>query len=155
MDQWIDISPKKKNDVSEAISISYDVKAKPKVQQALIDWVWNYFSDNKSINHGILVSQKAPLYFQHDGHSRTIVGIQIKYQRNGSMQYNLLILDPGHTTESLSKALKGNSGWQKLIKRGLHTLKKPLYQLCFLDSGIAFGEEIESLKNLHSVRVEV
>lgn len=36
-----------------------------------------------------------PLYFQHDGHSRTIVGIQVKHQPKGS-QYNLLILDPGH-----------------------------------------------------------
>ncbi|MCD9645586.1 hypothetical protein HAX54_034602 [Datura stramonium] len=155
MDRYLS---KEKNDVSEAVSISYDVKAKPNVQQALIDWVWNYFSDNKSRksgNHGILVSEKAPLYFQHDGHSRTIVGIQIKCQRNGSMQYNLLLLDPGHTTESLAKSLKGNSGWQKLIKRGVHTLKKPLYQLCFLDPGIASGEEIENLKNLHSIRVEV
>ncbi|XP_049411378.1 uncharacterized protein LOC125874518 [Solanum stenotomum] len=154
MDRYLS---KGKNVVSKAVPISYDVKAKPKVQQALIDWVWNYFADNKSRisgNHGILVSQKAPLYFQHDGHSRTIVGIQMKCQRNGPMQYNLLILDPGHTTESLAKSLKGNFGWQKLIKRGVHTLKKPLYQLCFLDPGIASGEEIESLKNLHSIRVE-
>ncbi|XP_016578105.2 zinc finger-containing ubiquitin peptidase 1 isoform X1 [Capsicum annuum] len=155
MDKYLS---KKKNDVSEAVSTSYDVKVKPKVQQALIDWVWNYFSDNKftkSGNHGIRVSQKAPLYFQHDGHSRTIVGIQIKCQSNGAMQYTLLILDPSHTTESLAKSLKGNFGWQKLIKRGVHTLKKPLYQLCFLDPGIASGEEIENLKYLHSVRVEV
>ncbi|XP_060171702.1 uncharacterized protein LOC132602906 isoform X1 [Lycium barbarum] len=155
MDRYLS---KEKNDVSKAVSISDDVKAKPKVQQALIDWVWNYFSDNrsrKSGNHGILVSQKAPLYFQHDGHSRTIVGIQIKCQGNGSMQYNLLIFDPGHPTESLARSLKGNSGWQKLIKRGVHTLKKPLYQLCFIDPGIASPEEIENLKNLHSVRVEV
>lgn len=39
-----------------------------------------------------------PLYFQHDGHSRTIVGIQTKFQRNGTQQYNLLILDPGHVS---------------------------------------------------------
>lgn len=37
-----------------------------------------------------------PLYFQHDGHSRTIVGIQVKHQRNGILHYNLLVLDPGH-----------------------------------------------------------
>lgn len=39
-----------------------------------------------------------PLYFQHDGHSRTIVGIQVKRQRNGMQQYNLLILDPSHVS---------------------------------------------------------
>lgn len=59
MDRYLS---KKKNDISEAVSISYDVKAKPRVQQALVDWVWSYFCDNKfknSSNHGILVSQKA------------------------------------------------------------------------------------------------
>lgn len=35
-----------------------------------------------------------PLYFQHDEHSRTIIGIQVKYQKNGTNQFNLLILDP-------------------------------------------------------------
>ena len=35
-----------------------------------------------------------PLYFQHNGHSRTIVGIQVKHQQNGMHQFNLLILDP-------------------------------------------------------------
>lgn len=35
-----------------------------------------------------------PLYFQHDGHSRTIIGIQVKHQQNGTKQFNLLILDP-------------------------------------------------------------
>ena len=37
-----------------------------------------------------------PLYFQHDGHSRTIVGIQVKYQQSGIPQYSLLVMDPGH-----------------------------------------------------------
>lgn len=36
-----------------------------------------------------------PLYFQHDGHSRTIVGIQAKHEQNG-IQHNLLVLDPSH-----------------------------------------------------------
>ncbi|KAL8534713.1 hypothetical protein ACS0TY_010666 [Phlomoides rotata] len=63
----------------------------------LSEWVWNYFSSNnsnKSGNHHVVLSEKAPLYFQHDGHSRTIVGIQAKHQKNGTRQYNLLILDP-------------------------------------------------------------
>ncbi|CAH8353207.1 unnamed protein product [Eruca vesicaria subsp. sativa] len=49
----------------------------------LMDWVWNYFSDNR------------PLYFQHEGHSRTIIGIQRQLQGNTfTPQYNLLVLDP-------------------------------------------------------------
>lgn len=127
-----------------------------KGHQVLIDWVWNYFSDNKLTKVGnscVIVSEKMPLYFQHDGHSRTIVGIQVKHQPKGT-QCNLLILDPGHKTAALERSLKENAGWQKLIKRGVHTLKKPQYQLCYMDPGVANAEEMEQLKTLDSAHVE-
>ncbi|XP_009361227.2 zinc finger-containing ubiquitin peptidase 1 [Pyrus x bretschneideri] len=126
-------------------------------RQVLIDWIWNYFSDNnftKSGNHQVIVSDKTPLYFQHDGHSRTIVGIQVKRQHNGMLQHNLLILDPGHRTEDLERSLREKVGWQKFVKRGVHTLKKPQYQLCYIDPGIASGEEKELLKTMESVFLE-
>ncbi|KAL2540329.1 Peptidase C78 [Abeliophyllum distichum] len=125
--------------------------------QVLIDWVWNYFSGNNSIQTGnqrVVLSGKPPLYFQRDGHSRTIIGIQVQHQINGMQHYNLLILDPASKTRALEKSLKENVGWQKLIKRGVHTLKKDQYQLCFIDPGIASGEELEKLKTLHSICVE-
>ncbi|KAK4403731.1 Zinc finger-containing ubiquitin peptidase 1 [Sesamum angolense] len=106
---------------------------------------------SKDKGHQILTE---PLYFQHDGHSRTIVGIQAKHQKNGKQQYNLLIFDPAEKTRALEKSLRENVGWQKLIKRGIHTLKKPQYQLCFIEPGIAHGEELEELKTLHSARHE-
>ncbi|XP_062224371.1 uncharacterized protein LOC133922864 isoform X2 [Phragmites australis] len=69
-------------------------------QQVLVDWVWNYFASGHSDRLGtqcVTVSDKTPLYFQHQGHSRTIVGIQKKTGHHGSQdQYTLLILDPGH-----------------------------------------------------------
>ncbi|KAL3521737.1 hypothetical protein ACH5RR_019886 [Cinchona calisaya] len=126
--------------------------------KVIMDWVWSYFSDNNSTKPGsrrVVLSEKAPLYFQHDGHSRTIVGIQAKFPSNGIHQYNLLILDPAHRTEDLEKFLKQNVGWQKLIKRGIHTLKKPQYQLCFIEPGIASGEEIDRLKVLCGIHFEV
>ncbi|CAH9110092.1 unnamed protein product [Cuscuta europaea] len=144
-----------KTNVHQEVSFTHDTNVKG--QEALIDWVWNYFSDPKcstSENRHVIVSQKSPLYFQHHGHSRTIVGIQKKCQRNGSKQYNLLILDPGHRTKALEKSLRDDDGWQRLIKRGVHTLKKPLYQLCFIDPGVACGEEMEGLKILQSIRQE-
>ncbi|KAL6955483.1 hypothetical protein U1Q18_031918 [Sarracenia purpurea var. burkii] len=95
-----------------------------------------------------------PLYFQHDGHSRTIVGIQVKHQLKGEIQYNLLVLDPAHKTAALERYLKENVGWQKLIKRGVHTLKKPQYQLCYIDPGIAGADEVEQLKTLDSIYIE-
>ncbi|XP_073131399.1 uncharacterized protein [Henckelia pumila] len=121
----------------------------------VIEWVWNYFSGNKVNKPGnlrVILSEKAPLYFQHHGHSRTIVGIQATVQQTGMQRYNLLIFDPAEKTRALEKSLRANLGWQKLIKRGAHTLKKLQYQLCFVDYGIAHGEELERLKALHSIR---
>lgn len=126
-------------------------------QHSLIDWVWKYFSDNRSIQlnkNQVIASEKPPLYFQHDGHSRTIVGIQVTSQQKGGQQYNLLIFDPGHKTQDLERSLKDNKGWQMLIKRGAHTLRKPQYQLCYIDPGIAGMEEMEGLKTLSSDRFE-
>ncbi|KAL3846033.1 hypothetical protein ACJIZ3_003436 [Penstemon smallii] len=128
-----------------------------KGHHVLTEWVWNYFSDNnvnRSGNHRVILSEKAPLYFQHDGHSRTIVGIQATRESNGQQLYNLLIFDPAIKTKSLEESLRKNIGWQKLIKRGIHTLKKPLYQLCYVDPGIACGKELENLKTIDSIRHE-
>ncbi|WOG92719.1 hypothetical protein DCAR_0311994 [Daucus carota subsp. sativus] len=129
---------------------------KLKGQHSLIDWVWSYFSDNRSIQlnkNQVIASEKPPLYFQHNGHSRTIVGIQATSQRKGGQQYNLLIFDPAHITQDLERSLK-DRGWQALIKRGVHTLQKPHYQICYIDPGIAGAEEMEGLKTLTSVRFE-
>ncbi|KAK7275914.1 hypothetical protein RIF29_17040 [Crotalaria pallida] len=120
----------------------------------LMDFVWNYFSNKSSIQFGhrrVIISDKTPLYFQHDGHSRTIVGIQVKHQRSGILQYTLLVLDPAHGTAALERSLREKVGWQKLIKRGIHTLKKPQYQLCYVDPGIASEDEMEKLKTIDSV----
>ncbi|WOK95365.1 hypothetical protein Cni_G04072 [Canna indica] len=127
--------------------------------QVLVDWVWKYFASDFSSRLGsskcVLVSEKTPLYFQHDGHSRTIVGIQMQKGKCASEhRYWLLVLDPAHRTAALEKSLTDNNGWQKLIKRGVHTLKKPQYQLCYVDPGIAHGEEMEQLKFINSILVE-
>ncbi|KAI3720510.1 hypothetical protein L2E82_31497 [Cichorium intybus] len=128
-----------------------------KGHQLLANWVWSYFSDNmltKSGRNRVVVAEKAPLYFQHDGHSRTIVGIQLKSLPNGMQQHNLLIFDPAHKTKVLQSCLSKKVGWQRYIKRGVHTLKKLDYQLCYMDPGIATGAELEKLKTLDSTRFE-
>ncbi|CAM0146342.1 unnamed protein product [Urochloa decumbens] len=125
-------------------------------QQVLVDWIWNYFASecsDKFTRPRVTVSNKTPLYFQHQGHSRTIVGIQKKKGRGSQDQYTLLILDPGHRTADLERTLRSKKGWQSLVKRGVHTLRKPQYQLCYVDSGIANSEELEQLKTIDSILV--
>ncbi|XWS48682.1 hypothetical protein CRYUN_Cryun13aG0097300 [Craigia yunnanensis] len=69
-------------------------------------------------------------------------------------QFNLLILDLSDGTIALERSLKKNVGWQKLIKREVHTLKKPEYQLCYIDPGIASGEELKQLKTINSIFIK-
>ncbi|KAL6503966.1 hypothetical protein OROGR_025889 [Orobanche gracilis] len=149
---------KGKMDLSKSYQHSTNVSSEEvRGHQVLFEWVWNYFSGNNAGRSGdcrVVLSEKSPLYFQQDGHSRTIVGIQAKHLRNGTKQYNLLIFDPSTRTRALEKSLQENVGWQKLIKRGAHTLTEPQYQLCFIDPGIADGEELVSLKTINSVRCE-
>ncbi|AES72695.2 putative peptidase C78, ubiquitin modifier-specific peptidase 1/ 2 [Medicago truncatula] len=133
-------------------------KVKSEAYQVLMDFVWNYFSDENSIQFGqqhVVICEKTPLYFQHDGHSRTIVGVQAKHQQNGILPYNLLVLDPAHSTATLERSLKQKIGWQKLIKKDRNTLKKPQYQLCYVDPGIASEEEMEDLKTIDSIFLEL
>ncbi|MCL7032618.1 hypothetical protein MKW94_018920 [Papaver nudicaule] len=129
---------------------SKEPRAEPmtSLDDVLISWIWNYFSDGEfsRLENRVTISTKSPLYFQHQGHSRTIVGIQVKQlQIDGSRQYTLLILDPDHKTEALERSLKQNSGWQRLIKRGC---------LCYVDQGIAHGKEREQLKTVSSIYFE-
>ncbi|XP_058744656.1 uncharacterized protein LOC131617368 [Vicia villosa] len=129
-----------------------------KAHQVLMDFVWNYFSNKNSIHFGykrVVFSEKTPLYFQHDGHSRTIVGIQVRHQQNGILHYNLLVLDPGHRTAAIERSLREKDGWQRFIKRGVHTLRKQQYQLCYVDPGIASEEEMKKLKTMDSVFIQL
>ncbi|WAR52558.1 hypothetical protein PtB15_1B1000 [Puccinia triticina] len=69
----------------------------------LMQWVENYFrSASNPADKGpsaIMTTTRFPLYFQHDGHSRTIIGIET----DAKLQPQLLILDPA---KKVAPALK-------------------------------------------------
>lgn len=132
--------------------------------QHIVDWVWNYFMERQNrstaaaatafdrLRQPIVLSKRSPLYFQHRGHSRTIVGIEKRRRPGGGHEdMYLLVLDPSQKTGDIVRTLREKSGWQRLLKRGLQTLKHAEYQLCYVDPGLATGEEYESLKVLSSV----
>lgn len=127
----------------------------------LVDWIWEYFTRehraclssavNQPINR-VVISNQSPLYFQHRGHSCIIVGIQqCRYPECTQIERFLLVLDPSQKTEDLSRSLRDGIGWQKYVKRDVHTLNKLEYQLCYVDPGVAYGEELERLKLLRSM----
>jgi len=81
----------------------------------------------RSLQH-MLPAGKPPLYFQHEGHSRTIIGIErfrpAEQGKNKSkpglkegcsddgFQYHLLLLDPSFKTNNIASALSSGQGWQ-------------------------------------------
>ena len=93
-----------------------------------------------------------PLYLQHEGHSRTIVGIEKKERKSGKdPELTLLLLDPGVPPPALRDALKNNGQWQRLVKRGPRTLKQSQFQVLYCPEGavpLMPGAEYERLKIL-------
>ena len=65
-------------------------------------------------------ADKPPLYFQHEGHSRTIVGVEWLHnpRANSGPSVHLLVLDPSQGTSSLEKALRTKEGWQVRTRCG-------------------------------------
>ena len=76
------------------------------------------------------------------------MGIERRRPRPGAAEseFSLLVLDPGVPTAKLAAALREGKHWQRLLKRGVHTLDKPEYQLMYVDDGLAAGAELTELK---------
>ena len=131
---------------------------------ALAAWVWRYFTtDDVSgqplpprLGEQVLVSARPPLFLQHDGHSRTVVGIEKRRAAAGAAEETfLLILDPGTHPAELGAALRRKAGWERLLKRGVATLsRKSEYQLVFVEPGVAApgSPELHALRTMDSIR---
>ncbi len=58
-------------------------------------------------------ADKPPLYLQHEGHSRTIIGVEKQVPSgSGPPKIVFLILDPSTRTGPLDRALRERKGWQ-------------------------------------------
>ena len=102
----------------------------------LFRWVWDYFEQGRSQparaaaaggaarGGAVFQSMRAPLYLQHQGHSRLIVGA---VRKSGKEQ--LLILDPGACPDELMAALSTRSDWQTTCAFSMESFKIRQYQL--------------------------
>ncbi|WIA20634.1 hypothetical protein OEZ85_005015 [Tetradesmus obliquus] len=106
----------------------------------------------------VIVTGKPPLYLQHEGHSRTVVGIERclpphAEARSGAAaaaEYSLVILDPGMPAAELLGSLRAKQGWQRRVKRGMASLsRKPEYQVLYVAPGLVpAGPARDSLKKI-------
>ena len=138
--------------------------------KSMLQWVWNYFSETDgaataeaatelNISRGgpgwkveTRYTCRCPLYLQHEGHSRTIMGVEKKERRDGTSEITLLILDPGVPPPALQDALTAGIKWQRLIKRTDCTFNKLQYQLLYCPNGAVpakpGSQQYEALKVL-------
>uniref|UniRef100_A0A336LS84 Zinc finger-containing ubiquitin peptidase 1 n=1 Tax=Culicoides sonorensis TaxID=179676 RepID=A0A336LS84_CULSO len=105
----------------------------------LFNWVLHYFEEPR--NH------TPPLYLQHQGHSRTIIGIE---QRPSGL--TLLVLDPSHGPRQVA-ALGTNQESLRLIRRGPAAMRAPQYQIVAVRGLIETEEQYQAKKVLKSLRI--
>ncbi|GBP80456.1 Zinc finger with UFM1-specific peptidase domain protein [Eumeta japonica] len=108
---------------------------------ALFDWVLRYFRDDPD-------AFKPPLYLQHQGHSRTIIG----YEKHKDGKATLLVLDPSHAPAQVRQVVCGStsscSGALRLLRRGSAALRARQYQLLAVTGTIDDEEEYQKPKVL-------
>ncbi|KAI9023324.1 peptidase family C78-domain-containing protein [Hyaloraphidium curvatum] len=67
----------------------------------LVEFAFDYFARDAPLRPGVSKVDRLPLYFQHQGHSRTIAGVRWDGNGHGGadMDCSLLVLDPGKRGE--------------------------------------------------------
>merc|ERR1719265_2754818 len=106
---------------------------------AVIEAVRKHFSracprDGGVRQCNVALSTAIPLYLQHNGHSRTVVGFQRRRTAKGHEDF-LLVLDPGmRDFEAFKACAERGKGWQRFVKRSLAPLeKKQEYELLIVE----------------------
>ena len=111
----------------------------------LVNWVERYFEAFEAASSGSQSVSRLvhPLYLQHDGHSRTAVGLQKEEHKT-----NLLMFDPQVQGSTLRQCLGGPTLWQKHIKRQVATFDVHRHLQVVYVSGVMSAQEREASKLL-------
>ncbi|XP_006839966.1 PREDICTED: zinc finger with UFM1-specific peptidase domain protein [Chrysochloris asiatica] len=104
----------------------------------LFEWILNYYSSEREGIPKVVCTSKPPIYLQHQGHSRTVVGIEEKKNRT----LCLLVFDPGCPSREMQKLLKQDmeSNSLKQLRKFVGNLKHKQYQVVVVD-GVLSPEE--------------
>lgn len=106
------------------------------------EWIKNYFfrqgpsrSSRSSPSNAYhqLCCGRPPLYLQHEGHSRTIVGVIREWHDHIEKDPVMLVFDPAIAGPTLVRAIETNHGWQRLVKREPQTFWQQKFQLVAID----------------------
>ena len=103
--------------------------AKDGTHPRLFQWVLEYFRERAKAK-----AFTPPLYLQHQGHSRTIVGIEV-LTSGGPNNLRLLIFDPSHSRSNMTSLLKvGPTSAEaaqvmRMLRKGPQAVKCKQYQI--------------------------
>ncbi|NXA00953.1 ZUFSP hydrolase, partial [Nesospiza acunhae] len=105
----------------------------------LFEWILHYYSADNEGGAKVVCTSKPPIYLQHQGHSRTVVGIEEK--KNKSLC--LLLFDPGCSSQQMQKLLKQNSDGTglRLLRKFVGNLKEKQYQIVAVDGVLSLEEK--------------
>lgn len=118
------------------------VSAKNNISSILFKFVRNYFEEAEKTSGFV-----HPIYLQHDGHSRLIVGIEI------GQHESLLLFDPGTRKYQVDQFKKNKSKFISIFRRGMASFKKKEYQLLLVKGTYKSNDDYERAKMLVSKRV--
>lgn len=108
----------------------------------LFNWILQYFQKTDDF--------KPPLYLQHQGHSRTVVGIEVLPN-----SLNLLVLDPSHAPRQMAQLCDTGSGMNamRMIRKGSGTMRARQYQLVTVTGVMQSEQELQRSKSLVSTKI--
>uniref|UniRef100_A0A3B4DV75 Zinc finger-containing ubiquitin peptidase 1 n=1 Tax=Pygocentrus nattereri TaxID=42514 RepID=A0A3B4DV75_PYGNA len=120
----------------------------------LFEWVKNYFSLHCSrgsrLPPRLVKTNLPPIYLQHHGHSRTIVGIEER--KNGSVC--ALLLDPGCSSGDMKKLLNSNTtaAFLSRMRKFPGHLKHAQYQVVVVE-GVLTPEEKQIVREMTLLKI--
>jgi hypothetical protein len=127
-----------------AASVHVEVSRRNYVQENICIFLQKYFLQRSA--------SLLPLFFQHMGHSRTIIGVQTDAKNTKEFIKNVLMLDPGCDGELMKRNLiQKNNYWRKQLFRSVSSLKESSFQIVYIISGIMTPVEKEKSKLLIGV----
>lgn len=114
----------------------------------LFKWCLDYFSSPADF--------KPPIYLQHQGHSRTVIGIEQLTGKDGNEgSLRLLVLDPSYSATQVSQLLQTSTAASamRLIRKSLASMRAKQYQMVVVTGLIASEQDYHQSKVLQSVRL--
>lgn len=119
---------------TELVDIVKSKNSNKNLAHVLYDYAYRYFETECSQNKFVY-----PIFIQHDGHSRTIVGIE-----NGKNK-NLIIFDPGSNKKKIEEHVKYNPDrLLTLLRRGIESFNRNSeYQLLLIKGKFNSDLELE------------